>query len=197
MAHQLKMADVHSILHLHSLDWSNRRIADELGIDRATVARHLKALQKGSNAAIPPAGSADSNAATLPGVPGPPAAGTDGAGSAGPVGVPNAAIPPAGSPIVGGVAETVASPADSTPSQPQVAPAARGRRSRCGAYRAVVLAKLKQDLSAQRIFQDLRDDHGFEGGYDSVKRFVRRLGQTRPLPMRRMEVAPGHEVQVD
>jgi len=197
MANQLKMADVHSILHLHSLEWSNRRIADELGIDRATVARRLRALQKGSNAAIPPAGSADSNAATFPGVPARPGEGTDLAGPAVPAWGPNAAIPPTGSPIVGGVAETVASLADSTPSEPRVAPAARGRRSHCGAYRAVILVKLDQQLSAQRIFQDLRNEHGFQGGYDSVKRFVRCLGETRPLPMRRMEVAPGHEVQVD
>ena len=39
----------------------------------------------------------------------------------------------------------------------------------------LILAKLKQGLSGQRIFQDLVSDHGFPGGYDSVKRFVRAL----------------------
>ncbi len=33
--------------------------------------------------------------------------------------------------------------------------------------------------------------------YDSVRRFLRRLGQSRPLPFRRMETAPGEEAQVD
>ena len=32
---------------------------------------------------------------------------------------------------------------------------------------------MEQGLSAQRIWQDLRGEHGFAGGYDSVKRFVR------------------------
>jgi transposase len=56
---------------------------------------------------------------------------------------------------------------------------------------------LEQGLSAQRIWQDLRADHGFDGGYDSVKRFVRRLKTTTPLPFRRMECAPGEEAQID
>jgi len=40
-------------------------------------------------------------------------------------------------------------------------------------------------------------DHGFEGGYDSVKRFARGLRSSDPLPFRRMECAPGEEAQVD
>ena len=41
MANVLMMAIVQSILHLHSLQWSRRRIARELGIDRGTVGRCL------------------------------------------------------------------------------------------------------------------------------------------------------------
>ena len=41
-----------------------------------------------------------------------------------------------------------------------------------------------------RIWQDLRTEHGFDGGYDSIKRFVRRLKGTTPLPFRRMECDP-------
>jgi transposase len=99
--------------------------------------------------------------------------------------------------MISGVAETATSLADGAASGSKVTSAARGRRSYCRAYEPVILAKLEQELSAQRIFQDLRNEHGYQGGYDSVKRFVRRLGQTRPLPMRRMEVAAGQEVQVD
>src|SRR6185437_8213290 len=40
MANRLKMAIIQAILHLHSLRWSRRRIADELGIDRDTVRRY-------------------------------------------------------------------------------------------------------------------------------------------------------------
>ncbi len=41
MANQLKMAMVNSILTLKRLGWSQRRIAEELGIDRGTVAHYV------------------------------------------------------------------------------------------------------------------------------------------------------------
>ena len=72
-----------------------------------------------------------------------------------------------------------------------------GPLSRCEPLRQAIIDGLDQGLSAQRIWQDLRADHGFEGGYDSVKRFVRRLRSTRPLPFRRMECQPGEEAQID
>ena len=72
-----------------------------------------------------------------------------------------------------------------------------GPISDCGPYHQIILAKLDQGLSAQRIHQDLVSDHGFGSGYDSVKRFVRKLGAATPLPFRRMECLPGQECQVD
>ncbi|MBU0639003.1 MAG: IS21 family transposase [Planctomycetes bacterium] len=71
-------------------------------------------------------------------------------------------------------------------------------QSQCEPFRAVILAKLDQGLSAQRIHhQDLVAEHGFSGKYHSVRRFVRRLGEAAPLPFRRMEWAPGEEAQID
>jgi transposase len=61
----------------------------------------------------------------------------------------------------------------------------------------LILAKLDQGLSAQRIWQDLAADHQFAGGYDSVKRFVRGLGFAPAAPFRRMECASGEQAQVD
>ena len=58
MANHLKMAKIDTILTLHVRGWSNRRIARELGIDRETVARHVRAGEGGSNAARAPTGSA-------------------------------------------------------------------------------------------------------------------------------------------
>jgi len=52
-------------------------------------------------------------------------------------------------------------------------------------------------MSAKRIHQELVGDHGFAGGYQSVKRFVRRLEKEAPVPYRRMEFAPGEQLQVD
>jgi len=72
-----------------------------------------------------------------------------------------------------------------------------GPESLCEPFREVVLAKLDARLSAQRIWQDLVSEHGFAASYESVKRYVRRLGARTPLPFRRIEVEPGAEVQVD
>ena len=99
MANQLTMAKVQTILTLHQQGWSQRRISDELGIDRATVARYVGAASKPAKA---PTG-------------------------------PNAQ------------------------SQPQAPTGSSASRSTCEPYRALILAKLEQGLSAQRIYQDLSD----------------------------------------
>src|SRR5690606_29301875 len=57
-------------------------------------------------------------------------------------------------------------------------------------------AKAAEGLSAQRIYQDLAAE-GAPISYDSVRRYLRRLGHVRPLPFRRMECAAGEEAQVD
>ncbi len=96
---------------------------------------------------------------------------------------PNPAIPPTGS--------------DSP--KPAIVPtgSAAGRRSACEPFRVFIERGLERGLSAQRLYQDLITEYRFAGGYDAVKRFVRELRDTTPLPFRRMEVAPGEEVQVD
>ncbi len=73
----------------------------------------------------------------------------------------------------------------------------RGRGSDCEPWRAIILAKLDQGLSARRILQDLTSEHSFPGSYFSVRRFVCRLGKSTPLPFRRLECAPAQEAQVD
>jgi transposase len=70
-------------------------------------------------------------------------------------------------------------------------------RSDCEPWRETILTKLATGLSAQRIYQDLAGEHGFGGSYYSVKRFVRKLGASTPLPFRRMECEAGQEAQVD
>ena len=72
-----------------------------------------------------------------------------------------------------------------------------GSRSKCGPLRKEILEKLKLDLSAQRIYQDLVTEEEFAGSYESVKRYVRKLEAAQPLPFRRMECRAGEECQVD
>jgi transposase len=162
MANQLKMAVVHGILTLARLGWSQRRIAQELGIDRETVARYVHS------------GPGDSKPATNP-IPGSEA-------------VPEAIFgPEPASNAVSGSAAAGSAAENPIP----------GPESHCEPFRAVIEAKLGQGLSGQRIYQDLVESHGFAASYSSVRRFLRRLDQGRPLPFRRLEVLPGEQAQVD
>ena len=79
----------------------------------------------------------------------------------------------------------------------QAMAAARANVSLCEIWQKEIEAGLEKGLSAKRIHQDLVKDHGFAGRYQSVKRFVRKLEQQAPVPFRRMEFAPGEQVQVD
>jgi transposase len=72
-----------------------------------------------------------------------------------------------------------------------------GRQSLCQPHLTQIEAAVMVGLSAQRIYQDLVCDHGFIGSYQAVKRFVRHLRETQPIPFVRMEVEPGAEAQVD
>lgn len=107
----------------------------------------------------------------------------------------NRAIAPTGSCASN---ETTAPPGSASHSEPSNrATAPTGSQSLCAAYHEQILEKLKLGLSAQRIFQDLVAEHGFEGKYWSVRRYVARLSSATPLPYRRMEVEPGAEAQID
>ncbi len=82
--------------------------------------------------------------------------------------------------------------------KPAIPPAGvHGRASQCRPYHEAILNGVERGLTAQRIFQDLRVDHGFSGGYDAVKRYVRRLSGGNAERVERMECAPGEEAQVD
>ena len=72
-----------------------------------------------------------------------------------------------------------------------------GPGSQVEPYRAIVESKVKQGLDALRIYRDLSQEHGYGGGYDSVKRFVRKIRAGHPQVFARMEVDPGQEAQVD
>lgn len=186
MANILKMAIIQAIQQLHEARWPQRRIARELGINRGTVARYLRLLKADPNAAIPPTGPADPKPATFHGPPAPPGEPSDGSDGSDCNGDSKPAIPPTGP----GGGQAVAS-------RPSARGGNAGRQSNCEPFREIVLAKVEQGLSAQRIYQDLTTDHGARVGYDSVKRFVRRVRAKTPLPFRRMECAAGEEAQVD
>jgi transposase len=173
MANRLKMARIHAIIGLLEQGWSYRRIAREVGVDRETVTRYDRLRRNRSNAAVSPPGSGQSEGSK-------PAISTPGSE---PPRSPKPAIPTAGC-LLGDLVFAVSG-------HPP------GRGSQCEPFRESIRKKLDQGLSAQRIWQDLVSESGFTGSYSSVKRFVRRLGASTPLPFRRMECEPGHEAQVD
>lgn len=70
--------------------------------------------------------------------------------------------------------------------------------SACAIYREKIEADLRRGRNAMGIWQNLVDRHGFAGGYQSVRRFVRVLRgaccqQARVI----IETEPGEECQVD
>jgi len=172
MANILNVAVVNAILTLKQREWSNRRIARELGIDRATVKRHLELAQNGPNPANDPSiGTDNSKPATNA-----------------PLG--SEPSKPATNAPPGFVAGEAGKDLDQSGKL-------SGPDSQCEPLRKVIKDKLQQELSAQRIYQDLVTEYGFSGSYYSVRRFVRRLIPSHPLPFRRMETAPGDQGQVD
>jgi transposase len=170
MSNLLIVAMIDLILSLHRKGWSQRRIASELDINRETVARYLKQARAAPKPAIAPPGSDSSEVAPKP------------------------AIAPSGSSALD-IAPNPDVPAlDSTSDS---GGRTRGRLSECEPWRDIIRSKCDQGLSAQRIFQDLTSEYGFEGSYYTVRRFVRRLEPVQELPFRRLECEPGDEAQVD
>jgi transposase len=69
-------------------------------------------------------------------------------------------------------------------------------RSTAAPYHDAIVEKLDTGLSLQRIWQDLVEEYGYGGSYESIKRYARRLER----PHRAVGIyhsAPGEEAQVD
>lgn len=69
--------------------------------------------------------------------------------------------------------------------------------STCEPHRAFIEAQLRFKRNYMAIYQDLVDQHGFTGAYNSVKRFAGGLCKHEPEQFDRLEFAPGEEAQVD
>jgi transposase len=194
MANSLNMAIIDNIFTLDQDGWSIRRIARTLGIHRDTVARHLRqAKQAGAPTGSDPTAPEPATSASEPGKIGQAPTGSDQAvlGLAG-----NAAESSKLGQAPTGSADEASNDATSG-SVLVVATNPVRQPSLCEPFRALIQAQVEQGLSAQRIFQDLVTEHHFTGQYPSVRRFVRRLSGQHLVPFRRMECAPGQEVQVD
>ena len=84
--------------------------------------------------------------------------------------------------------------------QPISAPTAQQDRATSAGepYRALIEQGLSRGRNAMAIWQDLVSDHGLPSGYQSVKRFVRKVRRSEsPLAAGIILTAAGEEAQVD
>lgn len=69
--------------------------------------------------------------------------------------------------------------------------------SKCEPHRAFIDAQLHLGRNAMAVYQDLVDVHGFDGAYNSVKRFAANRRHKEPEQFDRLSFLPGEEMQVD
>jgi transposase len=215
------------VIALGRLGWSLRRIQKATGVRRETAAAYLREAAIpvrspglwGHGSASPKEVVADpASAATSGADAGPPCAkpaigvtadfGAELATSAGSCearadadgdGVATVAVTvtAAGAdPVEAKPAKAVTTDLGGAPSEPPTSlpPSA----SACAGHRDAIEVGLSRGRNAMAIWQDLVDTCGFTGGYQSVKRFVRKLvGSTPKEACAVIETAPGEEAQVD
>ena len=171
MSNVLNEEKQQQVIVLGRLGWSLRRIEQQTGVRRETASAYLKA-----------AGIA---------VRGP---GRWGRATATPT-----HVPPTDSTAAKPANEVTTDSGEKTPENPQpqaanLSPTA----STCEPYRETIELWLDRGRNAMAIWQDLVDQHGFSGGYQTVKRFVRKLrGAHSPQAVGIILTAPGEEAQVD
>ncbi|MFH1845087.1 MAG: IS21 family transposase [bacterium] len=63
--------------------------------------------------------------------------------------------------------------------------------------RPVIEELRRRGVEIKALYERLREDHGFQGSYSGVRRYVLHLEQTEPTAFVRLETAPAEEAQVD
>ena len=87
---------------------------------------------------------------------------------------------------------------DFLPAEAAEAPKAKRSESACASYGELIAQELERGRNAMGIWQDLVDSHGFDSGYQSVLRYVRKLrAAASPEARAIIETPPGEECQVD
>ena len=160
------------VIALGQLGWSLRRIEKTTGVRRETAAGYLRAAE----IPVRPPGAWGKRPAAKPanGVT------TDCSGEQ--------PAKPANRMTTDSPGEQPANPANEVTT---------GSASACKPYRDLIEQALAVKRNAMSIWQQLVDQHGFGGSYQSVKRFVRKLRGSAVEPRCVIETAPGQEAQVD
>ena len=210
------------VIALGRLGWPLRRIQEETGVRRETAGAYLKAAgialrppggwgrrprakpaNETSTDSPPISKPANETSTDFPPISKPAiAVSPDSEAGAGPAVVsaprrpedPNAGQETSPHSSVSPEPANVASPDPGPVPVPGRSPSA----SACEPYLDFIEISLSKGRNAKAIYQDLVDDHGFVGRYQSVKRFVRQLrGRPGPQACAIIVTPPGEESQVD
>jgi transposase len=173
MSNVLSEEKKQQVIALGKLGWPLRRIEQETGVRRETAGAYLKA----AGITIDPPGwrrrSASKPAIQV-------ATDSEPAKPANGVGVTSDFIPPF------------------SEKTPLPLPASDLSESSCEPFREAIELGLSRGRNAMAIWQDLVNDHGFSGAYNTVKRFVVKLrGSKQPEAVGIILTGPGEEAQVD
>jgi transposase len=167
------------VIALGRLGWSLRRIERETGVRRETISVYLKEAKVELR---PPRGRR---------------IGAKPASRAGEV-TPDSAPPKPASEAEEVITDSGGESTGETPPQPEPKPGRSPSASACEPYAEMIEVGRSRGRNAKAIWQDLVDAHGFAGGYQSVKRFIRKVhGNQSPEACAVIETAPGEELQVD
>jgi transposase len=175
MSNVLSEEKKQQVIALGRLGWSLRRIQRETEVRRETISAYLKEagveLRPPRGRQLPAKPASRSEGVTPDLQPAKPASGTQEATT---------------DPGAEATGETAVKPEPQPGCSPSV--------STCEAYRDAIEVGLSRGRNAKAIWQDLVDAYGFSGGYQSVKRFVRKFrGKQPPEACAVIETAPGED----
>jgi transposase len=172
MSNVLNEEKQQQVIALGRLGWSLRRIEQQTGVRRETASAYLKA-----------AGIA-----------------VRGPGRWGRRGLSTPTSEPSTDSIAAKPANEVTTDSgEQTPEKPGPQPSNPDpTASACEPYRESIEVGLSRGRNAMAIWQDMVCQHDFSGGYQTVKRFIRKLrGAHSPQAVGIILTAPGEEAQVD
>ena len=195
MSNVLSEAKKQQVIALGRLGWPLRRIEQETGVRRETAGAYLKAAgigvrPPGAWGRRPPAKPANENGVTT---------GSDAAKPANTVN-PNPENPSTKEKAKARTAKPANENAVTTGFGVELSASEREpcnpvpSTSLCEPFREAIELGLSQGRNSIGIWQDLVSESGFDGGYQTVKRFVRKLrGNRPPQPRAVIITAPGED----
>jgi transposase len=195
MSNVLSEAKRQQVIALGRLGWPLRRIEQETGVRRETASAYLKAAGVG----VRPPGAWGRRAPAKPA--NEVTTGSD-AGrverTANPSTNPNNPNPENLSTKEKAKAKSAKPANEVTTGFGAELEAENAKRSVCEPFREAIELGLSRGRNATAIWQDLVSESGFSGGYQTVKRYVRKLRGKLPLqPRAVIRTGPGEESQVD